>query len=74
MPFTKQAPKQTPGAAIACAQAAAQAVIDRHVDAEKVSNPGVPRESILQMTMAKAQCPCRVAQLLLEKEAENVCQ
>ena len=47
---------------------AAQAVIDRMVDAEKASNPGLPREVIHQMTMHGSTCICRVAQYILSKE------
>jgi len=53
---------------IACGQTAAMAVISKHVDAEKASNPGLPREVILQMTLHGSNCVCRVAQYILAKE------
>ena len=58
------------GEVIACGQTAAQAVINRHVDAEKASQSGsgIPREVLLQMTMAGSNCVCKVAQHILAKE------
>jgi hypothetical protein len=41
------------------------------VDAEKASNPGVPRESIRQMVTRNNDCVCRVANYLLEKERKK---
>jgi hypothetical protein len=55
---------------IGCGQTAAQAVIKRHVDALKASSAGsgLPRESLLQMTMQGSSCVCAVAHHLLSKE------
>ena len=55
---------------IACAQTAAQAVIERHVDAQKTSYPGLPRQSIYQMVTHGNSCVCRVAQHLLKDEKQ----
>jgi hypothetical protein len=57
---------------INCGMVAAQAIIDRIVDAEKASNPGVPRESIRQMVTRHNDCVCRVANYLLEKERNEL--
>jgi hypothetical protein len=56
------------GELISCGQTSAMALIERHVDAEKASNPGIPREVLLQMTMRGSNCVCRVAQYILSKE------
>jgi hypothetical protein len=56
------------GEVIACGQTSAMAVIDKFVDAEKASNPGLPRDVILQMAMHGSNCVCRVAQYILSKE------
>ena len=56
------------GELVACGQTAAMSVIDKYVDAEKASNPGLPREVIHQMTMHGSNCVCRVAQYILSKE------
>jgi hypothetical protein len=50
---------------------AAQAVIDRMVDAEKASNPGLPRDVIHQMVTRHSNCVCRVANYLLEQERKK---
>jgi hypothetical protein len=68
----KQQPAVAPsdGELISCGQTAAQGVIDRHVEALKASHDGagIPRETLLQMTMAGSHCVCRVAQYILSKE------
>jgi hypothetical protein len=70
----KQQPAVAPsdGELIGCGQTAAQAVINRHVDAMKASQAGagLPRDALLQMTMAGSHCVCRVAQHLLSKEQQ----
>jgi hypothetical protein len=53
---------------IGCGQTAAQAVIDRHVKADKASHPGLPEQTIRVMTMHGSSCLCAVAQYLLSKE------
>jgi hypothetical protein len=53
---------------ICAGMTAAQAIIDRVVDAEKLSNPGLPREVIRGLVTKHNSCVCRVAQYLLEKE------
>jgi hypothetical protein len=60
------------GEIIGCGQTAAQAVINRHVDALKASRDGsgIPRESLLQMTMAGTSCVCAVAHHLLAKQKQ----
>jgi hypothetical protein len=56
---------------INCGMVAAQAIIDRIVDAEKASNPGLPREVIHQMVTRHSNCVCRVANYLLEQERKK---
>jgi hypothetical protein len=56
------------GELISCGQTAAMAVINKYVDAEKASNPGLPREVILQMAMHNSGCFCKVAHFILGKE------
>jgi hypothetical protein len=53
-----------------CGILAAQAIIDRHVNALKASRDGsgIPRESLLQMTMSGSHCVCAVARHLSSKE------
>jgi hypothetical protein len=59
---------------INCGMVAAQAIIDRIVDAEKASQSGagIPRESIRQMVMKGSTCWCRIANHLLEKERNEL--
>ena len=56
------------GEVISCGMTAAQAVIDRHVKAEKANYPDLPEPSIRMMTMRGANCVCAVAQYLLSRE------
>jgi hypothetical protein len=41
------------------------------VDAEKASNPGLPRDVIHQMVTRHSNCVCRVANYLLEQERKK---
>jgi hypothetical protein len=50
---------------------AAQAVIDRVVDAEKASNPSLPREVIRGTVTRHSNCVCRVASYLIEQERKK---
>jgi hypothetical protein len=66
----KQQPAVAPseGELIGCGQTAAMAVINKFVDAEKASNPSLPREMLLQMAMHNQGCVCKVAHFILAKE------
>jgi hypothetical protein len=68
----KQQPVEpSEGEVIACGQTAAMIVINKHVDAEKASNPGLPREVILQMAMHNSGCVCKVAHHILSKKEQK---
>jgi hypothetical protein len=60
------------GELIACGQTAAMAVINKFVDAEKASNPSLPREMLLQMAMHNQGCVCKVA-TTFSRKSRNEC-
>jgi hypothetical protein len=69
----KQQPVIAPSeeGSISAGMAAAQAVIDRVVNQEKASHPDLPREVIRGMVTRHSDCPCRIANYLLEQERKK---
>ena len=50
-------------------QSTAGQIIDRHVKAEKATNPSLP-EAMLRQMIVRDECVCKVAHRLLAKEKQ----